>query len=105
MPQPIDFQTEVAKVTAAERMQQIAGRVSLAAQQRQALEEERHRTEMETQVEQTDQPEGQQVEDKGKRKTPFSKRRRKRGPQVANDSQANEHHASGDEGCHFDVTV
>jgi len=36
MPQPIDVHTELARTTAAQRVQEIADRASLAAQQRQA---------------------------------------------------------------------
>ncbi len=53
MPQPIDFSTEAGRVTAAERIQQIADRTSLASQQHTRAAEENKRVEQETQVQET----------------------------------------------------
>lgn len=50
MPQPIDMQTEAGRITAAERIQQVVDRVSLAAQQRAAAEAEERRVTDETRV-------------------------------------------------------
>ncbi|MBN2308115.1 MAG: hypothetical protein JXR94_04045 [Candidatus Hydrogenedentes bacterium] len=79
MPQPVDLQTEVARVTAAERIQQIADRASLAAQQRAAAEVEGERVENEQQVQQTPQTESRQVDADEHRKNPFMGRRRRKG--------------------------
>lgn len=52
MPQPIDIHTELARATAAQRVQEIADRVSLAAQQRQAQHARDEQIEAETVVQQ-----------------------------------------------------
>lgn len=81
MPQPIDFNTEVAKVNAAERAQEVLARVSLAAQQRQAATEQQNQIQTETQVIQTTHTENLAVEEEAKRKNPFVGRRRRRNPE------------------------
>ncbi len=53
MAQPIDFQTESGRVTAAERIQQIADRASLASQHNTRVSEEDKRVQQETQVQET----------------------------------------------------
>lgn len=55
MPQPIDLQTELARVTTMERVQQIADRMSLAAHQRMADQAEQQRVQAETQAQEADQ--------------------------------------------------
>lgn len=78
MPQPVDFNTEVAKVTAAERAQEVMARVSLAAQQRQTTAEQENRVRAETEVRQTAETENLQVQADAKRRNPFIGRRRRR---------------------------
>ncbi|MCC6694163.1 MAG: hypothetical protein IT365_00905 [Candidatus Hydrogenedentes bacterium] len=78
MPQPVDLQTELARVTAAERIQQSADRASLAAQQRAASTVEQTRVNAETQVQQTVEAESEQIDQDGRRKNPFVGRRRRR---------------------------
>jgi hypothetical protein len=53
MPQPIDLQTELMRVTAAERVQQAVDRVSLAAQGRLAAHLQQDRFEKETRVQES----------------------------------------------------
>lgn len=53
MPQPIDFSTESGRVTAAERIQQIADRASLASQHNTRMAEDLKRLQQETQVQET----------------------------------------------------
>jgi len=53
MPQPLDFSTEAGRVTAAERIQQIADRTSLASQYHSRTAEEDKRVQQETQVQET----------------------------------------------------
>jgi uncharacterized membrane protein YkoI len=65
MPQPIDLQTELGRATAAERIQAVADRASLAAQQRTAEETAKERLRHEAQVQQTDQAEEAQVDPDG----------------------------------------
>jgi len=115
MPQPIDMQTEVARVTAAERIQQIADRQSLAAMQRAATAAQDERIEVETQVQQAD-PKSQQVDRETRRRNPYVGRRRRRkgepGPEdpeegsSGSDGTAEEQDAAGDvEGHELDVIV
>ena len=108
MPQPVDIQTEVARVTAAERMQQITDRVSLVAQQRLALAEQETHVVAETVVNQT-QPKETEVDTEARRRNPFVGRRRKRGEsrqQNAEQPEAPGHKGHADlESHHFDVTV
>lgn len=83
MPQPVDLQTELARVTAAERIQQSADRASLAAQQRAASTVEQTRVNAETQVQQTVETESEQIDQDGRRKNPFVGRRRKKAKQAS----------------------
>ncbi|HOZ45062.1 MAG TPA: hypothetical protein PLO37_05430 [Candidatus Hydrogenedentes bacterium] len=80
MPQPVDFQTEVGRITAAERIQQIADRTSLAAQQRHAVEEDESRILQETAPHEPE-PKGEEVDREMRRRNPFAGRRQKRGHQ------------------------
>jgi len=110
MPQPVDFQTEVAKVSAAERAQQIAGRVSLAAQQRDTSGEQQTRVEAETQVQQTAESENLEVDAEGHRRNPFAGRRRRRskGDDVSGGIGAaggEDRPADGEERHKLDVTI
>ena len=109
MPQPVDMPTEVARVTTAERIQQIADRLSLAAQQRVATEEQQNLVDLETTVHQA-QPKGAEVDAEMKRRNPFSKRRR-HGATPANEAPESAEQPQGPpvpaepEKHHFDVTV
>lgn len=78
MPQPVDLQTEIARVTAAERIQQSADRASLAAQQRGTAEIEETRVAAETQVQETDETVNERIDENGRRRNPFARRRRKK---------------------------
>lgn len=75
MPQPIDPSSELARVTAAERVQQLADRASLAAQARGAANAAQQALDMETQVSRTDQKSAQ-VDDELRRRNPYVGRRR-----------------------------
>lgn len=77
MPQPIDPQTELGRATAAERIQQIADRVSLAAQARASAEMANARASAETQVHQAAQK-NDEVDRELRRRNPFAGRRKKR---------------------------
>jgi hypothetical protein len=57
MPQPIDIQTELARSTAAQRVQEIADRASLAAQQRQTQHALQQQVDAETVIQQAPQSE------------------------------------------------
>jgi len=88
MPQPIDFQSEIARTTAAERVQQIVDRASLAGQQRTAHEIEAQRVASENQVHETN-PKSEQVDRDLKRHNPFMGRRKRR--EEADNGQEVEH--------------
>jgi hypothetical protein len=102
MPQPIDFHTEVAKTTAAQRIQEVADRAAMAAQQRLASEQDESRLRAETQVQQSADAKNPDVDGDGRRKNPFAKRKRA-GQEEQNDEQA--HRANDGEAHSFDVTV
>jgi hypothetical protein len=89
MPQPVDLQTELARTHAADRIQDIAGRASLAAQQRADVAAEEKRLKIETQVNETPETETEHVDPEQKRRNPYAKRRKKRA------AGADEHGASG----------
>jgi len=78
MPQPVDLQTELARVTAAERIQQSVDRTSLAAQQRGSAEIDESRVAVETQVQQADETANERIDENGRRRNPFAERRRKK---------------------------
>ena len=94
---------KVAKIAAAQRVQEIADRASLVAQQRVAAEEEEQRVIRETQVEQTPRAQSEQVDSEARRRNPYvGRRRRRKGSQKS----AGEHGAAADSEPHqFDVTV
>ena len=77
MPQPIDPHTELGRATAAERIQQIADRASLAAQARTAAETSALQRDVETQVQQT-AAKSDEVDRELRRRNPYVGRRKKR---------------------------
>jgi len=77
MPQPIDMQTELARMTLAERVQDISGRQSLAAAQRAQEEAETTREILESQIRQTPETQSEHVDEDGRRKSPFVGRRKR----------------------------
>ena len=77
MPQPIDPQTEIGRSTAAERIQQIADRASLAAQARAAQDSANTQRSAETQVPHS-APKENEVDRELRRRNPFVGRRKKR---------------------------
>lgn len=77
MPQPIDPQTELGRITAAERIQQIADRASLAAQARVASDAANAQANAEKQVREA-KAKNEEVDRELRRKVPFVGRRRKR---------------------------
>ena len=104
MPQPIDMQTELARMTAAQRIQEIADRASLVAQQRVTMDEQAQRVEAETQVQQT-HPKGQEVDEETRRRNPYRGRRHR--PPRAEELAAKtvEPPAAPEELHRFDVSV
>ncbi len=116
MPQPIDLQTEMARVIATERIQQIADRASLVAQQRMAAYEQDARVDVETAVHEP-QPKSEEVEAEARRRNPYMGRRRRRRASQSEDEKereaahkfytADEHEETVEnpDEHHFDVTV
>lgn len=86
MPQPIDFNTESARQIAADRIQDIASRLSLAAQQRHVIEDNEQRVLRETQVQDTKQSENSEVSGDGRRQNPFVGVRKKRKAKSGDDT-------------------
>ena len=78
MPQPIDMQTELGRMAMTERMQHAAARASLAVAQRAQVEEDETRRLRETQVNETPETQSEHVDEDGRRKNPFVRRRRRR---------------------------
>ena len=105
MPQPVDLQTEVARATAVERIQQLADRVSLAARQRVASAAQEDRLVSETQVQQTPQAQSEEIDAEARRRNPYvGRRRRRKGDDNEDDAAKGPHHADEGEHC-LDVTV
>jgi len=86
MPQPIDPSTEVLRITAAERIQQIADRTSLAAQARAADQAVANRAQSEGQVTGTQQK-SEQVEKELRRRNPYQGRRKRKDQDEAEQEQ------------------
>jgi len=108
MPQPVDLPTELARVNAAERIQQVADRVSLASHNRAVLEDQEDRLQIETAVQHTHETESRQVDAEGRRSNPFVGRKRRRESEQEEDAHENapEAPAHADLEPHqFDVTV
>ncbi|MCK5558570.1 MAG: hypothetical protein KAJ01_09335 [Candidatus Hydrogenedentes bacterium] len=76
-PQPIDVQTMIGQMAAADRAQQMAERQPLVQQERLAVQTPAQSTEKETQVQQADQTERAPVRE-ARRHEPFAGRRRRR---------------------------
>jgi hypothetical protein len=104
MPQPIDFQTELSRVAAVERVQQIADRLAVNAQQRLAQEIQEQKTLAETQVHEPEAKSGE-VEPELKRKNPYVGRRRKREEKPDEESVPAEPVLPPDESHSLDVTI
>ncbi len=108
MPLPIDPNTEIMRVTLAERIQQISDRLSLLGQARQSLNEEQQRVIDETQVKETHQK-SEQVDTELKRRNPFLGRKKKKaeedskeiGDEINVESPENEEEG----GSHLDIQV
>lgn len=113
MPQPVDFQTEMGRLSAAERIQQIADRASLAAQARTTEDMEVDRVAAEQQVQETLESESEQsqrVDAESRRKNPFLGRRKKRGKRTKDSAHVfysadEKERVVDEEGQDFDISV
>lgn len=88
MPQPIDLQTEVARMTLTERLQDLSGRAALAGIQRDQREEERNRAEAQRAVPDSPEAQSEHVDEDGRRKNPFVGRRRRKDSREDNEPRA-----------------
>jgi len=114
MPQPIDPITEIGRATAAERIQQIADRASLAAQARAAADVANARISAEQQVHEAAQKRAE-VERDLRRRNPYQGKRQRRQPtdQESQDERQRVFYsasekpviADDDNNHHFDVEI
>lgn len=86
MPQPIDPMTELGRVTATERIQQIADRASLAAQSRSAALVAHDQLMAESQVGEMEEKK-EEVDRDLRRRNPYMGRRKKKGATGVPDAQ------------------
>ncbi len=77
-PQPIDAQSMLSQMAAADRAQHVAERQPLVQQERLAVQAPAQSAHRETQVQQPEQTEQERVRDKQPRKEPFSGRKRRK---------------------------
>lgn len=104
MPQPIDLPTEVARTTQVERIQQIADRTSLAAQQRLAAEVDEDRVQVEQNVNETPDSNTEGLDRDGRRRTPYVARRKQRATEETPETERRPRGSDG-EPHRFDVSV
>lgn len=104
MPQPIDMQTELARATMADRIQQVTDRASLAAAMRAKLDGEQHQALGETQVDDTPESQSEHVDPDLKRKNPYGRRGSRRRSRDGSDGRRDTGRA-GTTGHNFDVSV
>jgi hypothetical protein len=98
-PQPIDMQTMIGRMAAADRAQQAAERQPLVQQERLAVQAPAQSTEKETQVQQADHAEHAPVKE-ARRREPFSGRKRGRKKRAAKKPVEQEEEASCDSGTY-----
>ena len=109
MPQPIDMQTELGRSMMAERIQDAATRGALAAHQRDQLKEKQDQALRETQVSETPETQSEHVDQDGRRKNPFVKRRSRRKDRKGSSGQSGKSapnpHAAADDDHQLDVSI
>ena len=82
MPQPIDMQSEINRVTMAERMQDASTRASLVAQHRAQLESEEQDRIRDTQVNETEETSQSPVDKDGRKKGSYGQSKKKKKPKT-----------------------
>ena len=80
MPQPIDLQSELSRVTAAERIQQLAARNAQAMQQRSVAQQQQQEVEADSQVRETTEAEHGQVDPDGDANKQKGRKEKKKPP-------------------------
>lgn len=103
MPQPIDFSTELARMTAVERIQQATDRLSLNAQTRSMDEVQEQRVASETQVTEA-QAQSEEVDVDLRRRNPYAGRKRKKKGAPPAESASDGPVAPGEE-HHLDISI
>lgn len=103
MPQPIDMQTELARATMADRIQQVTERAAMAAALRARQQGEENQALEETQVDDTPESQSEHIDPETKRRNPYRGRRRK-GHQ-RQDAAGGTQGDAGLENHNFDVSV
>ena len=98
-PQPIDMQTMIGRMAAADRAQQVAERQPLVQQERLAIQAPAQSTEKETQVQQADHAEHAPVKE-AREQEPFSGRKRRRKKRVPKASVEQGEEAACDSGTY-----
>lgn len=115
MPQPIDLQTEMGRLTQVDRIQQVMDRASLAAEQRFAAQTQENQILSETQIQETHTT-SEQVEAEARRRNPYIGRRKRRDHADDSSESSDAHNdntnagelpviASDEEGSTLDVSV
>lgn len=106
MPQPVDLQTELGRMTAAERIQQLASRASLAGQARIAEEEARRESLAQSSVNEAE-AQSEQIDEELRRHNPFVGRRKRGSGEKSGQHlpQAHRGGLDGEEGSQLDVKV
>lgn len=105
MPQPIDMQSELGRMMAAERIQDAAARAAILAQQRAQLDAEQQRAARERVVAETHETESEGVNQDGRGDQSARDRRRSRKDAQASETQARRPVASSGEDHTLDVSV
>jgi hypothetical protein len=105
MPQPVDLQTEMARMSATERIQQATDHASLAAQQRVAAEAQKEQVSRETEVTETQETQSEEVDAEERRREERRSRRRHKLPGDADEESGPGPDAQSGEGSRLDVSV
>lgn len=107
MPQPIDIHTELARVDTTTRVQQVADRAALAAQQRNTLEAEERRAVAETNVHEKEEIDSDHLDPEYRRRSQYGARRKRRKPDKDTEPSDEDRMAlrNPDEGGNLDISV
>lgn len=107
MPQPIDMQTEMARATMADRVQQAVDRAAMAAAMRARVEGDGEQVLAETHVGQAPESQSQHIDPELKRRNPYVRRRTRKAAANQDDpaGASSTARAGVPADHHFDVSV
>ena len=109
MVQPIDLHTELARSDTTTRVQQVADRAALNAQQRHAHEAEEKRSQVETNVLDKDEIDGEHLDDHDRRGEQYRARRKRKEKEDAERHSSTDQDRMAapitDEGTKLDVSI